>query len=241
MQGSQCNGLIVPEAWQCYLPTLDKITNFLESEERLLKKQNKHNSIFPPHKHIFRSLVSVGIPENVKVVLLGQDPYIHPGQATGLAFGVSNNTPKFPPSLRNILIKCNTTRDLMDCTLEKWASQGVLLLNTALTVRQGVSNSHSKVWKPITTYLLNVLSTTRNEKNMKPLVFMLWGGHALQYKKKLHLEKTHHKCICCSHPSPLSCLRGLQEHPAFLDPVYNCFEECNALLNEIGQTTIEWS
>ena len=240
MQTIQHNELIVPEAWQSYLPALDKITTFLDNEEDTLKQQGKHMSIFPPREQIFRALDCVGTPQNVKVVLLGQDPYIHPEQATGLAFGISNNTQKFPPSLRNILTKCNTTREQMDCTLEKWAYQGVLLLNTSLTVRQGESNSHSKVWKPITTHLLNMLSTTRNDNNTTPLVFMLWGGHALQYKKKLLLDNTHHKCICCSHPSPLSCSRGLQGYPAFLDDSYNCFDECNALLDEMGQTKIEW-
>ena len=87
---TQHNELIVPEAWKSFLPALDKITTFLDNEEDTLKQQDKHMSIFPPREQIFRALDCVGTPQNVKVVLLGQDPYIHPEQATGLAFGISN-------------------------------------------------------------------------------------------------------------------------------------------------------
>ena len=230
----------IPTEWQPHLPDLTHINTFLDNEQHTLHYEDPPLTIFPPHEHIFRALDGVGTPDDVKVVLLGQDPYIHPHQATGLAFGVPNDTPKFPPSLRNILTKCNMTRDNMDCTLEQWASQGVLLLNTALTVRQGESNSHSKIWKPVTTHLLQELSALRNVNGATPLVFLLWGRHALQYKKTVDLDNTHHEVVCCSHPSPLSCRRGVQGFPAFFDKDFNCFEECNALLTAMGQPPIVW-
>lgn len=169
------------------------IIKFLDQEEETFGKELK---IFPPANNVFEAFKHCPL-ENTKVLILGMDPYINEGEAHGLAFSVQEGK-KMPPSLNNILKELHreyggikrTDKDLTD-----WANQGVLLLNTALTVRHGCSGSHLKIWD---SFMKEVVGTIGRMENK--LVCMLWGNHAHQYETLLG---THH-ILKHSHPSPLS-------------------------------------
>jgi uracil-DNA glycosylase len=183
--------------------------------------------VFPPREKIFRSLELTPI-DSVKCVILGQDPYHDVGQAHGLAFSVNPGV-KIPPSLANIY------KELQDELgtyipdngfLEKWAKQGVLLLNTVLTVRAHEANSHKgKGWEKFTDAVISEVN-----KLDTPVVYMLWGKPA-QSKKKL-LDNPKHLVLETVHPSPLSVYRGF----------WGCghFAKCNEFLEANGMTTIDW-
>lgn len=161
-------------------------------------------AIFPPQP--LRAL-ELTAPESVRVVILGQDPYHGRGQAEGLAFSVAPGV-AIPPSLRNIFKELQ--RDLGEPiplfphpggSLVRWARHGVLLLNTCLTVEEGLPASHSgKGWEVLTDSLIQTIS-----QNASPVVFMLWGSHA-QSKRSL-IDASRHLVLCANHPSPLSALR----------------------------------
>ena len=183
--------------------------------------------VFPPREKIFRSLELTPI-DSVKCVILGQDPYHDVGQAHGLAFSVNPGV-KIPPSLANIY------KELQDELgtyipdngfLEKWAKQGVLLLNTVLTVRAHEANSHKgKGWEKFTDSVISEVN-----KLDTPVVFMLWGKPA-QSKKKL-LTNPKHLVLETVHPSPLSVYRGF----------WGCghFAKCNEFLKANGEAPIDW-
>jgi uracil-DNA glycosylase len=226
------------------LRVLDAVEAFLGKE---LQTYGDNRGIFPPKPHVFRALELVPLA-SVRVVILGQDPYIRPGQATGLAFSVPTGTP-LPPSLRNILAKvaegpivplstaaaaAAAPPVLGDGDLTAWAKQGVLLLNTSLTVREGASNTHRKVWHRFTSALVAYIA----QHAARPIVFLLWGRNA--YNKRTHIDciqHTHH-LLCASHPSPMSCHRRMQGRPAFQE--CNPFVACNTVLREWGEPTIQW-
>ena len=176
--------------------------------------------------NIFNALNLVKF-EDVKVVILGQDPYHEPGQAHGLSFSVLDGV-ALPPSLVNIYkeiesdlgIKCEKSGNLT-----RWAKQGVLLLNTTLTVRKGQANSHSEIgWKIFTHEIIKALS-----KREKPIVFMLWGSHAQSYAPEIEKQ---HLVLKAPHPSPLSSYRGF----------FGCkhFSKANNFLIENHITPIDW-
>ena len=183
--------------------------------------------VFPPREKIFRSLELTPI-DSVKCVILGQDPYHDVGQAHGLAFSVNPGV-KIPPSLANIY------KELQDELgtyipdngfLEKWAKQGVLLLNTVLTVRAHEANSHKgKGWEKFTDAVISEVN-----KLDTPVVYMLWGKPA-QSKKKL-LNNPKHLVLETVHPSPLSVYRGF----------WGCghFAKCNEFLQANGMAPIDW-
>ena len=185
--------------------------------------------IYPPRP--FRALELTPLSE-VRVVILGQDPYHGPGQAHGLAFSVNEGV-KFPPSLRNIFKELQ--RDLgaappMSGSLEPWARQGVLLLNTVLTVEEGAAASHAKRgWEALTDSLIAAV-----EREPSPKVFMLWGAHA-QAKQGLIEGAGEHLVLSANHPSPLSALRP----PV---PFIGCghFSDANRWLEERGLKGIDW-
>lgn len=188
---------------------------------------NSGKTIYPPKENIFRALDLTPL-ENVKVVILGQDPYHEVGQANGLAFSVYDGV-KMPPSLRNMFKELQddlggelrTNTDLSD-----WAEQGVLLLNTALSVIEGQANSMSKVWEPFTDRLIQLI-----DENKSPVIFVLWGGNA---KKKKSLIKNNRKYIIeNAHPSPLSAYRGF-----FGSKPYS---KINGMLVELGEKEIKWN
>lgn len=191
--GNDWNEVICDEFSKEYYITL---RNFL-------KEEYKAYTIYPPKEDIFNALRLTSYSD-VKVVILGQDPYHGEGQAHGLAFSVREGIP-LPPSLKNMYkeIEAETGEKQPESgDLTRWAKQGVLLLNTALTVRAGEANSHSgKGWEIFTDHIIEVL----NERE-KPVIFLLWGRNA---KTKEHLiTNPRHKVFTAAHPSPLSAHNG---------------------------------
>lgn len=184
-------------------------------------------TIYPPYDDIFNAFKLTDI-EDVKVVILGQDPYHEEGQAHGLAFSTPEGRP-IPRSLMNIFKEINAEYDYpipeSGC-LEAWAKQGVFLLNTVLTVEDGNANSHSKCgWQTFTDNVINLL----NERT-QPIVFLLWGKQA--EKKKEFLTNPNHLVLVTSHPSPFSARRG------FLGS--NHFKLANEYLKENNKKEIDW-
>lgn len=185
--------------------------------------------IYPPEP--FRALALTPLAE-VSVVILGQDPYHGAGQAHGLAFSVASGV-KPPPSLRNIFKEL--ARDSRveagktpDGSLERWAKQGVLLLNTCLTVEDGQAASHAKQgWEALTNQLISAVSA-----KPEPVVFMLWGAHA---QAKQVLIDARHQILLANHPSPLSALRPPR-------PFIGCghFSAANDFLRSHGRRTVKW-
>jgi uracil-DNA glycosylase len=181
-----------------------------------------------------RALIALPL-DAIRIVILGQDPYHGPGQAEGLAFSVPKGV-KLPPSLRNIFkeIQRETHKPMpVDGQLDRWVAQGILLLNTTLTVEEGLPASHADWgWQTFTDSLIQVLAE-RNE----PVIFMLWGAHA-QTKRKIIVGTdlgARHLVLQCNHPSPLSALR-----PPW--PFMGCghFSAANTFLQKNAQTEIEW-
>ncbi|WP_414828296.1 uracil-DNA glycosylase [Alteromonas sp. H39] len=185
-------------------------------------------TIYPAQEEVFSALKATPL-EQVKVVILGQDPYHGPDQAHGLSFSVQPGV-KIPPSLRNIYKELST--DIPGFTvpehgnLTSWAKQGVLLLNTVLTVEQGKAHSHAKFgWETFTDAVIEAVNTTNDT-----VVFMLWGSHA--QKKGRTLDRERHLVLEAPHPSPLSAHRGF----------FGCqhFSQANAYLQQHGKQPIDW-
>lgn len=193
-----------------------------------LKSEYNSYTIYPGMYDIFNAL-KITSYNNVKAVILGQDPYHEPGQAHGLAFSVKDGI-ALPPSLKNIYKELNTDLGLPipeKGDLTKWAEQGVLLLNTALTVRRGQANSHrGKGWEIFTDRIIEIM----NERE-KPVVFILWGANARA--KTALITNPVHKVLTCAHPSPLSAHNGF----------FGCrhFSKCNEFLRANGIEEIDWS
>ncbi|MBQ8993222.1 MAG: uracil-DNA glycosylase [Turicibacter sp.] len=193
-----------------------------------LNKEYEREVVYPPKNEVFRAFQLTPYSE-IKVVILGQDPYHGPHQANGLSFSVEEGT-KFPPSLRNIFnelvedVKCEYPSS---GDLSSWAKQGVLLLNTTLTVKESQPMSHTGMgWERFTDVVLSEIN-----KKSTPVVFILWGKHA-QSKKKL-IDQSKHFVIESAHPSPLSARRGFfGSHP---------FSKTNTFLISKGLTPINWS
>ena len=185
------------------------------------------STVFPPAQDEYAALELTPF-ESTKVVVLGQDPYHGLGQAHGLSFSVRGNTP-IPPSLRNIFQELFTDVAIQreqDGDLTGWARQGVLLLNTTLTVREGEPGSHkNRGWEHITDTVMSAL----NEKPTR-VVFVLWGAHARN--KKTLITQAHHVVIESAHPSPLSAHRGFFGSKPF--------SQINSALEEAGLSPIEW-
>ena len=183
---------------------------------------------FPPSRLVFNAFNLCPFNE-VKVVIMGQDPYHEPGQAMGLSFSVPEGV-AIPPSLQNIFkeIQADLGKPLPTCgNLTRWASQGVLLLNATLTVQAHVPNSHQRLgWSVFTDAAICALSAHREH-----LVFMLWGGYARS--KRSLIDGQRHLILESVHPSPLSANRGgwFGNHH---------FSKCNAYLQSHGMTGIDW-
>ena len=181
------------------------IERFLSNEKAVY---GEHIPIFPDPENIFRCF-SYCNPEDIKVVILGQDPYHGDGQATGLCFGVNEGI-KHPPSLKNIEkeLESDIGCELGDSTLEGWARQGVLLLNSALTVRRKSPGSHMAIWSDFTEYIIRYLNVMH-----KDILFIAWGAFA--YDRLRYINEEKHTLIVSSHPSPFSAWRKLTNFPAF--------------------------
>ena len=182
-------------------------------------------TVFPPDEDVFAAL-RLTPPDQVRAVILGQDPYYRPGQASGLAFSVRAGVGR-PRSLVNIVKELET--DLghpvpADATLAPWARNGVLLLNTALTVREGLPNSHRRQWKGFTAAIVAMLA-----ERPTPVVFLLWGEPAKAAGQKI--DRSRHIVVKSAHPSPLSAKGFTGSAP---------FRRANAELAKRGLPPLEW-
>jgi uracil-DNA glycosylase len=218
----------IESGWKEYLK--DELENSYMKElgEFLKQERNAGKNIFPRSEKVFEAFNLTPL-DKVKVVILGQDPYHGRGQAHGLCFSVNRGI-KLPPSLVNIFkeLKDDLNIDVPDhgC-LESWARQGVLLLNTVLTVEEGKAASHhNKGWEKFTDKVIEVLNTKKEN-----LVFILWGTPA--QKKARFVDESRHFIIKSVHPSPLSVYRGFSGSKPF--------SKTNGYLRKHGRTEIDWS
>lgn len=200
-------------------PYFKKISDFLNTEYQT-------KTIYLKNENVFNSLNYVKY-EDVKVVIIGQDPYHEPNQAHGLSFSVENDV-KLPPSLVNIFkeIKEEYGYQNVNGNLKNWAKQGVLLLNSVLTVEKGKANSHKDIgWQNFTQSIIKLLN-----KRESPIVFILWGAYA----KKLgeFITNKNHLILTSAHPSPLSAYNGF----------FGCghFKKANEFLLKHGKAEIDW-
>ena len=202
-------------------PYFASLVRFLHREKASGRK------IYPPGSQIFRAFDLTPVSQ-VKVVILGQDPYHGPGQAHGLSFSVPEGVPA-PPSLKNIFKEIESDLGIRmsgSTDLERWASQGVLLLNAVLTVQSGVAASHSKIgWQEFTDAVIRYISD-----NCEGVVFLLWGNYARG--KSALIDRSRHYVLEAAHPSPLA--RG-----AFFGSRH--FSQTNTILASQGKAPIDWS
>ena len=212
--------------WDAVLKEENGKEYFMKLQEFLAEERQTH-MVYPPEKDVFNALKYSSLADT-KVVIFGQDPYHEPGQAHGMCFSVNKGI-AVPPSLINIYKEIETDLGIKPPShgyLADWAGQGVLLLNTVLTVRRGEANSHrGKGWETFTDRVTEAL----NERE-KPRVFILWGANARE-KAKLITNKEH-MIITGAHPSPLSAWKG------FFGGRY--FSKANRFLEITGQTPINW-
>ncbi len=220
--------LILPPDWVAFLP--EWATH--PDNQRLadfLKHQYATKTIYPPAPNLFQAL-KLTAPDNVKVVILGQDPYHGDNQATGFAFSVPKGQ-RLPPSLRNIYKELNTD---LNCDIPQnangdltpWAKRGVLLLNNTLSVEAGLAGSHrGHGWESLTNLIIKKLSLEK-----EGLVFILWGTDAKRKKSLIDSQK--HFIIESAHPSPLSSYRGFFGSKPF--------SQANNYLTSIGSEPIAW-
>jgi uracil-DNA glycosylase len=216
----------IEKSWQEVLQTeFDK--PYFESLVGFVKQEYASNTIFPPAGQIFNAFNTCPF-NNVKVVILGQDPYHGPGQAHGLCFSVNDGI-QFPPSLQNIFKEITSDLGIpapKTGNLTRWAEQGVLLLNATLTVRASQAGSHQgKGWEEFTDAVIKTIS-----EKAENVVFILWGSYAI--KKKSLINASKHCILTAPHPSPLSSYRGF----------FGCkhFSQTNTYLTSKGKTPIEW-
>ena len=215
------------QSWLHHLESEFSKPYMLELKHFLLSEKQMGNTIFPANDHIFNAFNTTSF-NDVKVVIIGQDPYHGIGQAHGLSFSVPNGI-VIPPSLKNIFKELES--DLKISTpqsgdLTSWAKQGVLLLNATLTVRAHEAGSHQKKgWELFTDQVISTLSREKSD-----LVFLLWGKYALAKKSLIDLAK--HHVLEATHPSPLSAYAG------FLGCRH--FSKTNKLLIKSGKTPIIW-
>lgn len=215
------------DSWKQYLNAeFDK--EYFANLTKLVRQEYQNHQCFPPGRQVFNAFNLCPF-NDVKVVIIGQDPYHEPGQAMGLSFSVPVGT-TIPPSLVNIFKEIQ--QDLgnpipQDGDLTRWSKQGVLLLNATLTVRAHEANSHQKLgWNQFTDAAIKALSDHR-----QGLVYMLWGGYARS--KRYLINQQHNLVLESVHPSPLSANRGgwFGQHQ---------FSRCNAYLESKGIASIHW-
>ncbi len=216
----------IEESWKAALqPEFDK--PYFKSLTDFVRAEYSTRTCYPPASKIFNAFNSCPFSD-VRVVIIGQDPYHEPGQAHGLCFSVNDGVP-FPPSLQNIFKEISTefgTPIPNSGNLERWARQGVLLLNATLTVREHQAGSHQgKGWETFTDAVIQKLAAEKSN-----LVFLLWGSYAIS-KAKL-IDKTKHCVLTSPHPSPLSSYRGFFGN--------NHFIKANEYLRSIGAKEIQW-
>ncbi len=216
----------IPAAWRELIASelnpqhMSRLADFIEGER-------SDHLVFPPENQVFAAL-SLTPPDRVKVLILGQDPYHHETQAHGLAFSVPDGAP-FPPSLRNILRELECDLHIPRPTsgnLTAWGKQGVLLLNSVLTVRSHEPGSHrGQGWEEITDAVFRAVN-----RGVRPVVFVMWGSVA---RSKLPwVDLSRHRVVASAHPSPLAAYRGFMGSRPF--------SRTNAYLRELGRAAIDW-
>lgn len=192
-----------------------------------VRNDYQHGRVYPPAGRIFAAFDASPFRET-KVVIIGQDPYHGAGQANGLAFSVNPGVP-FPPSLRNIFTEVSADTGVpmpASGDLSRWAEQGVLLLNTSLTVRESQPKSHSGIgWEQLTDAAVQAASD-----KLDGVVFLLWGADAA--RKRLMIDESRHLVLTSPHPSPLSAHRGFFGN--------HHFTRANEYLVSHGKTPVEW-
>ncbi len=215
------------ESWQNILDPIFRSKHFKALANAIQAEKENGKEIFPAEENIFRAFELCSL-KNCKVVILGQDPYHDDGQAHGLSFSVPQNV-KIPPSLKNIykeIYRDLNINNFEHGNLSSWAKQGVLLLNSILTVNAHEPASHRKFgWEAFTDQVIMELS-----KEKEHVVFLLWGSFA--QKKATLIDQNKHLILSSVHPSPLSAYRGF----------FGCqhFSKCNTYLEEHGQQAIDW-
>ncbi|MCF6360569.1 MAG: uracil-DNA glycosylase [Cyclobacteriaceae bacterium] len=214
------------ETWRALLKDeFDK--DYFINLVQFVKSEYSTYQIFPPGKQIFSAFDHCSV-DATKVVIIGQDPYHGIGQANGLCFSVADGVRK-PPSLQNIFkeITSDLDKPIPDSgNLERWASQGVLMLNATLTVRDSTPGSHQKKgWEEFTDAVIKSVNEQKSD-----LVFLLWGAYA--QKKGAIIDRTKHLVLESPHPSPFAAHRGFfgNKH----------FSKCNAYLSQKGKDEIDW-
>lgn len=225
-------------SWTILFSKLHANEKFTKLNKKLKKITKENKNIYPKPEYVFNTFMITRASE-VKVVFIGQDPYFNTEnyknkqvpQAMGLSFSVPKGI-RIPPSLRNIFKEIDRTTENISKTqkrtngdLTEWARQGVLLLNTALTVFEGKTGSHKKIWNDFTKYILNYIN-----KECEPIVCMLWGRDAEKYKELIN--NTKHYILISGHPSPLN-----RTNPFIGN---NHFILCNNKLKEWEKPQIEW-
>jgi len=217
----------IEESWKL------KLNEYFESEKfrklsNFVRKEYINEIIYPAPKNLFNAFNKLPF-DKVNVVIIGQDPYHGEGQAHGLCFSVQDGI-KLPPSLKNIYKEIEDDlkikKDFSNGNLTTWASQGVLLLNSVLTVRKGIANSHAnKGWEDFTDYVISKLS-----KDRENLVFLLWGNYAKNKSQLIDVNK--HLILKSTHPSPFSAYAGF----------FGCkhFSKTNKYLKSVNKSIIDW-
>jgi uracil-DNA glycosylase len=226
---SESRSIQLEDGWLSHLKSEFDKPYMVALREFLLTEKSNGKTIYPKGNEYFNALNTTPY-DDVKVVILGQDPYHGPGQAHGLCFSVRGGV-QLPPSLVNIYKEIQSDLGLPSSNfqhgcLECWAKQGVLLLNSVLTVERAQAASHQgKGWETFTDRVIEVISA-----RAKPCVFLLWGSYA--QKKGAVIDGARHRVLKAPHPSPLSAHRGF----------FGCkhFSKCNELLEEMGETPIDW-
>jgi uracil-DNA glycosylase len=216
------------KTWSDFITEQSQQAYLKDTLEYVAQKRGEGVTVFPPEQQVFSAFDATPF-EQIKVVILGQDPYHGPDQAHGLCFSVLPGI-KPPPSLANMYKEL--VQDIEGFSIPEhgylmpWAEQGVLLLNTVLTVEQGQAHSHKHLgWEQFTDKVIDEIN-----QHGEGVVFLLWGAHA--QKKGKNIDKTRHHVLHAPHPSPLSAHRGF----------FGCqhFSKTNALLTSMGKSPINW-
>lgn len=217
----------LPHNWEQYLD--EQVIHKLDKKlSPFLEKAYQEKTIYPPKDQVFQAFEDTSY-QDVKVCVLGQDPYHGPGQAHGLAFSIGQGI-ALPPSLKNIFKELaeDTGQPLrQNGNLQDWSKQGVFLLNTVLTVEKGKANSHQKLgWEEFTDHVISVLN-----KREEPVIFLLWGNPSI--KKATLIDQNKHIILQSPHPSPLAAYRGFFGSKPFT--------KINQELIRLGREPIRWS
>lgn len=217
----------IEESWKAILKE-ELSTEYFQQLTLFVEEERRNHEIYPPESNVFEAFNLTPF-KDVKIVIIGQDPYHGPDQAHGLCFSVQEGV-KIPPSLRNIFKEIHSDLEIEppeSGNLERWAEQGVLLLNATLTVRAEQAGSHQKMgWEQFTDAVIRKISEERSG-----VIFLLWGAYAGHKADLIDAEK--HHILQSTHPSPLSAHRG------FLGCRH--FSRANAILKEMEEREIDWS